>query len=327
VKLEAYSFPSAGDCWIALCWSTIFAVMNMSRKPPFSLWVENVEPERIDAKDLWEAFARFGDMCKPRDHGARAVEILPDSKAAIVNFASYEHACAALKGLQGALIGKITRPGLIISWHKRHEELPQKQTVTSNDKNSKDRPPFFGLWVGNVHASLVDEDEFRSAFEKFGELCQPQVHGVPSINILPESSSAFVNFSRYEDANAARKCLQGKLIGGAGPLRINASDLMQEYEQQQQLQLQKQAVERKYLDGGLESDTQFPPVRNNPTSSYEICGSPPSAVAPTPERGTVLITDDGPWFELLGGELYVYEAGDVIRCFDVRPGPAAVPIC
>ena len=101
---------------------------------------------------------------------------------------------------------------------------------------------------------------------------------------------------------------------------------MQEYEQQQQLQLQKQVAERKYLDGGLESDARSPPVRNNPAGAYEI-GSPPSAVAPAPERGTALITDDGPWFELLGGELYVYEAGDVIRCSDVRPGPAAVPIC
>ncbi len=104
-------------------------------------------------------------------------------------------------------------------------------------------------------------------------------------------------------------------------MRINASDLMQEYEQQQQLQLQKQTLERKYLDGGLESDAQFPPVRNNPPGAYEIAGAPPF------ERGPGPITGDGPWFELLGGEIYVYEAGDVIRCFDVRPGPAAVPIC
>ena len=294
----------------------------MSRKPPFSLWVENVEPERIDAKDLWEAFARFGDMCKPREHGARAVETLPENKAAIVNFASYEHACAALKGLQGALIGKITRPGLVISWHKRHEDQLQKQIISISDKNIKDRPPFFGLWVGNVHASTVDEEEFRNAFEKFGELCLPQVHGVPPINILPESSSAFVNFSRYEDANAARKCLQGKLIGGAGPLRINASDLMQEYEQQQQQQLlvQKQ-VEARFLDG-LEKDSTFLSIRGH----YQI-GSPPSAIAPASEHGAVLISDGGPWVELLGGEMYVYEAGDVIRCFDVRPKAPAVSIC
>ena len=34
--------------------------MSVPRKPPFALWVENVEPERVDAKDLWEAFARYG---------------------------------------------------------------------------------------------------------------------------------------------------------------------------------------------------------------------------------------------------------------------------
>jgi hypothetical protein len=119
-------------------------------------------------------------MCKPREHGARAVEILPECKAAIINFASYEHACAALKGLQGALIGKITRPGLSVSWRRRDDEPPQNKQTTSiianNDKNTpRERPPFFGLWVGNVHASLVHEEEFRSAFEKYGELCSPQV--------------------------------------------------------------------------------------------------------------------------------------------------------
>ncbi len=31
-----------------------------------------------------------------------------------------------------------------------------------------ERKPFFGLWVGNVHADLVDEDRFREAFEQYG---------------------------------------------------------------------------------------------------------------------------------------------------------------
>ena len=97
---------------------------------------------------------------------------------------------------------------------------------------------------------------------------------------------------------------------------------MQEYEQQQQLQLQKQVSARKYLDGSLESDAQFPPVRNNPGPF------PPSpTLVLSAERGTVLISEDGPWVEILGGELYVYEAGDVIRCFDVRPNAPALPIC
>lgn len=149
--------------------------MTAPRKPPFALWVQNVDPERVDAKDLWEAFARYGDMCKPREHGARAVEILPESKAAIVNFASYDHACAALRGLQGALIGRITRPGLAIAWHKRQDEPPAKQQpVAPQEKPPKERPPFFGLWVGNVHSSLV-----RSRL----------VHGllVYGFNLKPES--------------------------------------------------------------------------------------------------------------------------------------------
>ena len=27
---------------------------------------------------------------------------------------------------------------------------------------------FFGLWVGNVHSEVVDQDELRASFERFG---------------------------------------------------------------------------------------------------------------------------------------------------------------
>ena len=285
--------------------------MSLGRKPPFALWVGNVDPERVDAKDLWEAFARYGDMCKPREHGARAVELLVENKAAIVNFASYDHACAALRGLQGALIGKITRPGLSISWHKRQQdEPPQKQLILNAEKGQRERPPFFGLWVGNVHATLVQEEEFRNAFEKFGELCNPQIHGVPSVNILPESSSAFVNFSRYEDASAAKKGLQGKLVGGAGPLRINASDLMQEYEQQQQQQELPQHSLAEKLAGRFGADAQLLSAR------LGIFTGDPAALACFGD----LCGEEGPIYELLGGEIYLYDAGDVVTFFQTRPG-------
>lgn len=39
-------------------------------------------------------------------------------------------------------------------------------------------------------------DEFRAAFERFGELCSSRHYGVPPINPKPASSSAFVNFCR-----------------------------------------------------------------------------------------------------------------------------------
>jgi hypothetical protein len=42
----------------------------------------------------------------------------------------------------------------------------------------------------------VDMDEFRAAFERFGELCSSRHFGVPAINPKPASSSAFVNFCR-----------------------------------------------------------------------------------------------------------------------------------
>jgi len=154
-----------------------------------------------------------------------------------------------------------------------------------------------------VHASLVHEEEFRNAFEKYGELCNPQIHGVPSVNILPESSSAFVNFSRYEDANAARKGLQGKLVGGAGPLRINASDLMQEYEQQQQQQQTPGGIPGMSTGGVLPGDVDGFPV-DVPSSIQDLCG------------------EEGPLFELLGGEIYLYDAGEIIKCFESRPSIA-----
>jgi hypothetical protein len=77
---------------------------------------------------------------------------------------------------------------------------------------------FFGLWVGNVHSEVVDQEELRACFEGFGELCNSRVHGVPPINILPDSSSAFVNFCRYEDADNARNTLQGRTVAGTGHL-------------------------------------------------------------------------------------------------------------
>jgi hypothetical protein len=65
------------------------------------------------------------------------------------------------------------------------------------------------------------------------ELCVYKVHGVPPMNILHDSSSAFVNFTTYEAADAARRGLQGRTMAGAGPLKINASDYMQQYEDAQ----------------------------------------------------------------------------------------------
>ena len=108
-----------------------------------------------------------------------------------------------------------------------HDAVP-KDAVGGKLKDGKMH--FFGLWVGNVHSQVVDQEELRANFERFGELCNSRVHGVPPINILPDSSSAFVNFCRYEDADAARNALQGRTVAGTGPLRINASDLMQSYE-------------------------------------------------------------------------------------------------
>ena len=285
-------------------------VRMAGRKPPFALWVENVDPLRVDAKDLWEAFARYGDMCKPREHGARAVEILPEQKAAIVNFASYEHACNALKGLQGALIGKLTRPGLSLAWHKRQEEQVRPQPVQQTASPGQKDPPFFGLWVGNVHPSLVQEDELRGAFERYGELCSLQLHGVAPVIVLPESSSAFVNFARHEDATQARKGLQGKLAGGAGPLRINASDLMQEYEQHQQQRrapLQLQRVLHLPQTAGKSAGNQKLMYLDSSNAMHlgpyhdieEMCG------------------EDGPLYELLGGEIFVYEAGDQAMLFEM----------
>ncbi len=39
-----------------------------------------------------------------------------------------------------------------------------------------------------------------------------------------------IHIYRYEGADAGRRALQGKTIAGAGPLKINASDYMQQYE-------------------------------------------------------------------------------------------------
>ena len=94
------------------------------------------------------------------------------------------------------------------------QALDSKQSGKARDGKMH----FFGLWVGNVHSQVVDQDELRQCFERFGELCNSKAHGVPPINILPDSSSAFVNFCRYEDADAARNALQGRTVAGTGDL-------------------------------------------------------------------------------------------------------------
>jgi hypothetical protein len=124
---------------------------------------------------------------------------------------------------------------------------------------------FFGLWVGNVHSEVVDQDELRGCFERYGELCNSRVHGVPPINILPDSSSAFVNFCRYEDADAARNALQGRTVAGTGPLRINASDLMQAYE------------DRLKAQGG-------PPAKSNSGVASSLSMASSQSFAPQPSR-------------------------------------------
>lgn len=146
-------------------------------------------------------------------------------------------------------------------------------------------------------------------------VCVLQIHGVPSVNILPESSSAFVNFSRYEDANAARKGLQGKLIGGAGPLRINASDLMQEYE------LNQTSTSPNTLNNN--STTETTPSNPGATGGQIGLSRPTgkletdSSEQPGLDLGDPLMEEEsieeGPLFELLGGEIFLYDTGDVVK--------------
>jgi len=94
--------------------------------------------------------------------------------------------------------------------------------------------------------------------------------------------------------------MQAKVVGGAGPLRINASDLMQEYEQYnhrhtplqlQQIQIQQPPGTPGYnlapmiLDGCSASSLHLGPYAD----VEEMCG------------------EDGPVFSLFGGEMYLLQ--------------------
>ena len=73
-------------------------------------------------------------------------------------------------------------------------------------------PPSRHLWVGNLTAE-ISQEMVAHEFGKFGE--------TENVTIYSERNYAFVNFKWQQEAEAAKRLLQGTKLGGMGaPLRI-----------------------------------------------------------------------------------------------------------
>eukprot|EP00027_Filamoeba_sp_ATCC50430_P003930 CAMPEP_0168557912 /NCGR_PEP_ID=MMETSP0413-20121227/9683_1 /TAXON_ID=136452 /ORGANISM="Filamoeba nolandi, Strain NC-AS-23-1" /LENGTH=806 /DNA_ID=CAMNT_0008588985 /DNA_START=138 /DNA_END=2558 /DNA_ORIENTATION=+ len=79
-----------------------------------------------------------------------------------------------------------------------------RKVAPQNDPSSPPRSLSCSLWIGNV-SSKVTEDDLRDLFAPFGN--------IQSLRLLNRTNCAFVNYSSPQEAAAAKRALQGALIG------------------------------------------------------------------------------------------------------------------
>ena len=73
-------------------------------------------------------------------------------------------------------------------------------------------PPSRHLWVGNLTGE-ISQEMVAHEFAQFGE--------TENVTLYSDRNYAFVNFKWQQDAEAAKRLLQGAKLGGIGaPLRI-----------------------------------------------------------------------------------------------------------
>ena len=108
-------------------------------------------------------------------------------------------------------------------------------------------------------------------------------------------------------------------------MRINASDLMQEYEQNQAPPALVQIP-----PGPGPSGAGFPQLSSSSSVKRKEDAEPPQIAGDGVDvrAGEVdvrvapaSISEDGPVCELLGGEIYIYEAGEVLKVFENQGAP------
>ncbi|KAL9431790.1 hypothetical protein AB3S75_026898 [Citrus x aurantiifolia] len=142
--------------------------------PSSNLWVGNLSADTTDA-DLKELFGKFGALDKVTTYSSRSF--------AFVYFKRVEDAKAAKDALQGS----------------DFRGNPIKIEFARPAKPSKH------LWVGGI-SQTVSKEELEEEFLKFGN--------IEDFKFLKDGNTAFVEYSRLEDAAEALKNINGRQIGG-----------------------------------------------------------------------------------------------------------------
>ncbi|GAA5824968.1 hypothetical protein JCM3770_001412, partial [Rhodotorula araucariae] len=187
-----------------------------------NIFIKNLD-ENIDNKALHDTFAAFGNIlsCKV------AVDGQGNSLGyGFVHYDTAEAAKAAIEGVNGMLLNdKVVFVGLHIPKRERQAKIDEIKARFTN------------LYVKNVPLE-VDEAEFRSIFEPFGQVTS----AVVSKDLDGKSKGfGFVNFEKHEDAAKAVDELHEKDYKGQ-PLYVARAQRKSEREEE----LKKSYEQKKY---------------------------------------------------------------------------------
>ncbi|KAI3465939.1 hypothetical protein Pfo_022602 [Paulownia fortunei] len=196
--------------------------------PSRHLWVGNL-PHNLTESALAHHFLQFGEL--------ESVAFQPGRSYAFINYRNEEEAFAAVKELQGFVIGgnplriefAKAEKSLIqprdADYSERRDETylkvrgspfsqrdsrarhssPELSHLNRSKMNDKDAEPSEVLWIGFPAQLKVDEFVLRKAFSPFGE--------IEKITAFPGRTYAFVRFRNVMAACRAKETLQGKLFG------------------------------------------------------------------------------------------------------------------
>ncbi|KAL3631523.1 hypothetical protein CASFOL_024507 [Castilleja foliolosa] len=202
-----------------------------SNNPPSRhLWIGNLS-HSLTEKALAHHFLQFGDLEK--------IAFQPGRSYAFINYIDEEDAFAAVKELQGFVLGgnpiriEFAKPEKSSippreadypeyrdePYHKsrdspyshrdsrprRYSPDPSHPNKPNKMNNDKDSEPSEVLWIGFPAQLKIDEFILRKAFSPFGE--------IENITAFPGRTFAFIRFRNVISARRAKEALHGKLFG------------------------------------------------------------------------------------------------------------------
>ncbi|KAF5733912.1 flowering time control protein FPA isoform X1 [Tripterygium wilfordii] len=142
--------------------------------PSNNLWIGNLSTDVTD-EDLMDLFGKFGALDSVTTYSSRSF--------AFLYFKRVEDAKAAKESLQGAVV----------------RGNPVKIEFARPAKPCKN------LWVGGI-STTVSKEQLEEEFLKFGK--------IEEFRFLRDRNTAFIEYSKLEDASQAMKSMNGRRIGG-----------------------------------------------------------------------------------------------------------------